>query len=54
MPDAKAIEKLNGLIEAGPFEVHIARTFTLAQAAEAQRALDTHFLGKNILRPNAQ
>lgn len=53
MPDKKAIEKLNGLIELGPFEVHIARTFTLDQAAEAQRALDKHFLGKMILRPNA-
>ncbi len=53
MPDAKAIEKLNGLIEAGPFEVHVARTFALDQAAEAQRALGTHFLGKIVLHPNA-
>jgi len=53
MPDGKEIEKLNGLIESGPFEVHIARTFTLDQAAEAQRALDSHFLGKIILRPGA-
>ena len=42
-------EKLNHLIEAGPFEVHIARTFTLDQAVEAQRALDDHYLGKLAL-----
>jgi NADPH2:quinone reductase len=50
-PDRPAIEKLNRLIESGPFEVHIARTFPLEQAAEAHRALDTHFLGKFALRP---
>jgi NADPH:quinone reductase len=42
-------EKLNRLIEAGPFEVHVARTFTLDQAVEAQRALDDHYLGKLAL-----
>lgn len=51
-PNAKAIQKLNELIEAGPFEVHVARTFPLAQAAEAQRALEQHYLGKLALRPN--
>jgi NADPH:quinone reductase-like Zn-dependent oxidoreductase len=52
MPTAKTIEKLNGLIEAGPFEVHVARTFPLNQAADAQRALNAHYLGKLALRPN--
>ena len=42
-------EELNRLIEAGPFEVHVARTFTLDQAVEAQRALDDHYLGKLAL-----
>jgi NADPH:quinone reductase-like Zn-dependent oxidoreductase len=42
-------EKLNRLIEAGPFEVYVARTFTLDQAVEAQRALDDHYLGKLAL-----
>ena len=42
-------EKLNRLIEAGPFDVHVARTFTLDQAVEAQRALDDHYLGKLAL-----
>ena len=42
-------EKLNRLLEAGPFEVHVARTFTLDQVVEAQRALDDHYLGKLAL-----
>ena len=46
----EAIEKLNRLIEAGPFEVHVARTFRLDQAAEAHRALNEHYLGKLALR----
>ena len=49
--DHEIIEKLNRLIEAGPFEVHIARTFSLEQAADAHRALDAHYLGKLALRP---
>ncbi|MFA9476960.1 zinc-binding dehydrogenase [Phycisphaerales bacterium AB-hyl4] len=51
MPDPEAIGKLNRLIEAGPFEVHVARTFSLEQAADAHRMLDEHFLGKLTLRP---
>jgi NADPH:quinone reductase len=49
--DRGAIAKLNRLIEAGPFEVHVARTFPLDQAAAAQRALAEHYLGKLALRP---
>jgi NADPH2:quinone reductase len=52
MPDPQAIEKLNRLIESGPFEVHIAQIFPLEQAAEAHRALDSHYLGKLALRPS--
>ena len=51
-PSPAALKKLNKLIEAEPFEVHVARTFPLDQAAEAHRALDEHFLGKLTLRPN--
>jgi NADPH:quinone reductase-like Zn-dependent oxidoreductase len=51
MPDPQAIAKLNDLIAAGPFAVHIARTFPLEQAAEAIRALNTHYVGKLALRP---
>jgi NADPH:quinone reductase len=50
-PDREIIEKLNRLIEAGPFEVHIAHTFPLEQAADAHRALEKHHLGKLALRP---
>jgi NADPH2:quinone reductase len=53
MPDPQAIEKLNRLVESEglpPFEVHIARSFPLDQAAEAHRALDEHYLGKLVLQ----
>ena len=49
--DREAIAKLNRLIEAGPFEVHVARTFPLDRAAAAHRALAEHYLGKLALRP---
>ncbi len=48
--DRQALDQLNELIESGPFEVHIARTFPLSQASEAHRALDEHYLGKLALR----
>ena len=51
-PNQEAIDKLNRLIEAGPFEVHVARTFPLEQAADAQRALKEHYLGKLALSPS--
>ena len=56
MPDPQAIEKLNRLIKSSgppgtvPFEVHVVRTFSLDQAAEAHRALDEHYLGKLVLQ----
>lgn len=45
-----ATTRLNRLIDTGPFEVHVARTFPLDQAADAHRALGTHFVGKLALR----
>ena len=51
MPSREAFDRLNKLIEAGPFEVHVARTFPLDQAAAAHRALAEHYLGKLALRP---
>jgi NADPH:quinone reductase-like Zn-dependent oxidoreductase len=51
-PDPKTFAKLNELIDGGPFEVHIARTFKLEDAAEAQRALEGHYLGKLALALN--
>src|SRR5262245_44040157 len=52
MPNAQLFKKLNQLIDSGPFEVHVARIFSLEQAAEAHRALDQHYLGKLALRPS--
>jgi NADPH:quinone reductase-like Zn-dependent oxidoreductase len=49
-PPPQQIEKLNRLIESGPFEVHVARTFPLDKAADAHRELDKHYLGKLALR----
>jgi NADPH2:quinone reductase len=49
-PDRDVIDRLNRLIERGPFIVHVARTFPLEQAADAHRALDEHYLGKLALR----
>jgi NADPH:quinone reductase len=40
------------LIDGGPFEVHIARTFKLEDAAKAQQALSDHYLGKLALALN--
>jgi len=48
-PDPQTFAKLNELIDGGPFEVHIARTFKLEDAAEAQQALNDHYLGKLAL-----
>jgi len=48
-PGPKKFAKLNQLIGGGPFEVHIARTFKLEEAADAQRALKGHYLGKLAL-----
>jgi NADPH:quinone reductase len=44
------IERLNELIESGPFEVHVDRTFRLEEAAQAHKALSEHHLGKIALR----
>jgi NADPH:quinone reductase-like Zn-dependent oxidoreductase len=44
------IDRLNKLIEAGPFDVHVHRTYPLEQAAQAQAALEEHHLGKIALR----
>ncbi len=48
-PNPSTFAKLNELIAGGPFEVHIAKTFKLEDAAEAQRALSDHYLGKLAL-----
>src|SRR5262245_34241362 len=44
------MEKLNWLIESGPFEVHVARAYPLDQAADAHRAVERHHVGMLVLR----
>jgi len=44
------IERLNALINSGPFEVHVGRTFQLEEAIKAHKALSEHHLGKTALR----
>ena len=46
----EAIARLNELIEAGRFEVHVDSVFPLEQAAAAQAALEEHHLGKIALK----
>jgi NADPH:quinone reductase-like Zn-dependent oxidoreductase len=52
-PDPDLIDKINRLIDAGPFHVHIGETFRLDQAADAHRALESHHLGKLALQPSS-
>lgn len=51
VPDPGILQKLNRLIESGPFTVHIAKTFPLERAADAKRDLERHYLGKMEVRP---
>jgi NADPH:quinone reductase-like Zn-dependent oxidoreductase len=44
------IGRLNALIESGPFEVHVDRTFRLEEASQAHKSLTEHHLGKIALR----
>jgi NADPH2:quinone reductase len=44
------IDRLNALIDSGPFEVHVDRTFPLEEASKAHKALTEHHLGKIALR----
>ena len=46
----EATDRLNRLIETGPCEVHVARTFPIDQIQEAHRMLATHYLGKIALQ----
>jgi NADPH:quinone reductase-like Zn-dependent oxidoreductase len=53
LPSPRVLQRLNELIEAGPFDVHVDRTYDLDEAAEAHRHLSDHFLGKIALTLNA-
>ena len=46
----ETLERLNKLIEAGSFAVHVDRVFPFEEAAAAQAALAEHHLGKIALR----
>jgi NADPH2:quinone reductase len=52
--DRASINRFNELIDAGPFEVHLDNTFSLDQAADAHRALESHYLGRLALLPKRQ
>jgi NADPH:quinone reductase-like Zn-dependent oxidoreductase len=45
-----ATDRLNRLIDSGPFDVHVARTFPFDRVVDAHRALATHYVGKLALR----
>jgi NADPH:quinone reductase len=49
-PTPEHFARLNQLIEAAPFVVHVAHVFRLDQAAEAHRAIDRHHVGKMALK----
>ena len=49
-PGSALIERLNTLIESGPFEVHVDKTYRLEEASQAHKALNEHHLGKLALR----
>jgi NADPH:quinone reductase-like Zn-dependent oxidoreductase len=44
------IDRLNALIDSGPFEVHVDKTFRLEEAGKAHEELTKHHLGKIALR----
>jgi NADPH:quinone reductase-like Zn-dependent oxidoreductase len=44
------INRLNTLIESGPFEVYVDRAFPMAEADKAHKSLNEHHLGKIALR----
>ena len=49
-PGRDALERLNRLVERGPFAVHIAAIFPLEEIREAQEVVGKHHLGKVLVR----
>jgi NADPH2:quinone reductase len=45
-----ATHRLNAIIEASSFEVHVARTFPWERVEDAHRALNDHYVGKLALK----
>jgi NADPH2:quinone reductase len=48
-PDRASFDKLNALIGAGPFEVHVDQVFPLSEVAAAHAAMQRHHLGRMAL-----
>ena len=48
------LDQLNRLIDMGEFQVHIAQTFALEEAAQAQSAMKQHYLGKIVLHVSGE
>ncbi|WGV28152.1 quinone oxidoreductase family protein [Halotia branconii] len=48
------LDELNRLIDMGEFQIHIAQTFALEEAAQAQSAMKQHYLGKIVLRVSGE
>jgi NADPH:quinone reductase len=48
------LEGLNRLVGMGEFQVHIAQTFPLEEAAQAQEAMKKHYVGKIVLRVSGE
>lgn len=52
--DPMLFEQLNRLVGIDQFQVHIAQTFPLEEAAQAQSAMKQHYLGKIVLRVSGE
>lgn len=52
--DPILLDELNRLIDMGEFQVHIAQTFALEEAAQAQSAMKQHYLGKIVLHVSGE
>jgi NADPH:quinone reductase-like Zn-dependent oxidoreductase len=50
-PDRQSFDRLNALIEAGPFNVEIAQSFPLEKAVQAHAAMEGNHLGRMVLVP---
>lgn len=52
--DPMLFDQLNRLVSIDQFQVHIAQTFLLEEAAPAQPAMKKHYLGKIVLRVSGE
>lgn len=52
--DPMLFDRLNQLVSIGEFQVRIAQTFALEEAAQAQSAMKKHYLGKIVLRVSGE